>query len=114
MACPWGCQRRRATVCRARHDAEPGCVISTLSAIVLSDLQLCRSNQDIASCTKALLKCIQGCAGMLQAEGGYVQGLGMMLSEDVKVDLTTGRLLSDSTWSYKVPSAGTKLPRQVC
>ena len=43
-----------------------------------------------------------------QAEGGYVQGLGMMLSEDVKVDLTTGKLLSDSTWTYKVPSAGTR------
>ena len=43
-----------------------------------------------------------------------MQGLGMMLSEDVKVDLTTGRLLSDSTWSYKVPSAGAKLPRQLC
>ncbi len=41
-----------------------------------------------------------------QAEGGYVQGLGMMLSEDVKVDLSTGKLLSDSTWTYKVPSAG--------
>jgi xanthine dehydrogenase molybdopterin-binding subunit B len=35
-----------------------------------------------------------------------VQGLGMMLSEDVKVDSATGRLLSDSTWTYKIPGAG--------
>ena len=52
-----------------------------------------------------------------QAEGGYVQGLGMMLSEDVKVDLATGKLLSDSTWTYKVPSAGahaTNLESHAC
>jgi len=35
-----------------------------------------------------------------------VQGLGMMLSEDVKIDSATGRLLSDSTWTYKIPGAG--------
>lgn len=35
-----------------------------------------------------------------------MQGLGMMLSEDVKIDSATGRLLSDSTWTYKIPGAG--------
>ena len=49
---------------------------------------------------------------MGQVEGGYVQGLGMMLTEDVKTDTETGKLLADSTWTYKVPSAET-IPRQL-
>jgi xanthine dehydrogenase molybdopterin-binding subunit B len=35
----------------------------------------------------------------------------MMLTEDVKVDTSTGRLVADSTWTYKVPSAET-IPRE--
>lgn len=41
-----------------------------------------------------------------QAEGGYVQGLGLMLSEDVAVDPATGASPT-STWDYKVPTADT-------
>ena len=37
-----------------------------------------------------------------QVEGGYVQGLGMLTSEEVIFD-ELGTLLSDSTWSYKAP-----------
>eukprot|EP00884_Botryococcus_braunii_P010388 jgi/Botrbrau1/19350/Bobra.0073s0075.1 len=47
-----------------------------------------------------------------QVEGGYVQGLGLMLTEDVKVDPETGKLVADSTWTYKVPSVET-IPRQI-
>jgi len=36
-----------------------------------------------------------------QVEGAFVMGLGAMLSEDVAVDESSGRLLSDSTWKYK-------------
>ena len=39
-----------------------------------------------------------------QAEGGYVQGLGLMLSEDVAVDPRTGAS-PVSTWDYKIPTA---------
>lgn len=41
-----------------------------------------------------------------------MQGLGLMLTEDVKVDAETGQLLADSTWTYKVPSAET-VPREI-
>ena len=39
-----------------------------------------------------------------QAEGGYVQGLGLMLSEAVRWDGGTGVLTTASTWDYKVPT----------
>jgi xanthine dehydrogenase molybdopterin-binding subunit B len=39
-----------------------------------------------------------------QIEGGYVQGLGLALSEAVRVDLRTGACAT-STWQYKVPTA---------
>eukprot|EP00775_Hariotina_reticulata_P011870 gene11870-12014_t len=39
-----------------------------------------------------------------QVEGAFVMGLGAMLSEDVAVDESSGRLLSDSTWRYKIPT----------
>ncbi|WIA33322.1 hypothetical protein OEZ86_006460 [Tetradesmus obliquus] len=38
-----------------------------------------------------------------QVEGAFVMGLGIMLSEDVQVQPTTGKLLSDTTWKYKIP-----------
>lgn len=34
----------------------------------------------------------------------HVAGLGVMLSEEVVVDPSTGTLLSGSTWSYKIPT----------
>ena len=40
-----------------------------------------------------------------QIEGGYVQGLGLALSEAVRVDTRTGECLTTSTWQYKVPTA---------
>lgn len=39
-----------------------------------------------------------------QIEGGFIQGLGMHLSEEVLYD-SNGRLLTDSTWEYKPFSA---------
>jgi xanthine dehydrogenase molybdopterin-binding subunit B len=39
-----------------------------------------------------------------QIEGGYVQGLGLALSEAVRVNLRTGACAT-STWQYKVPTA---------
>ncbi len=41
-----------------------------------------------------------------QIEGGYVQGLGMMLTEEV-VFSPEGRLVTDNTWSYKPPCTKT-------
>jgi hypothetical protein len=40
----------------------------------------------------------------LQVEGAFVMGLGVMLSEDVEVHPTTGKLLSGTTWKYKIPN----------
>ena len=40
---------------------------------------------------------------LLQVEGAFAMGLGMMLSEEVRVDPVTGASLSNSTWTYKVP-----------
>jgi hypothetical protein len=39
----------------------------------------------------------------LQVEGAFVMGLGVMLSEDVEVQPATGKLLSGTTWKYKIP-----------
>jgi hypothetical protein len=38
-----------------------------------------------------------------QVEGAFVMGLGVMLSEDVEVQPATGKLLSGTTWKYKIP-----------
>ena len=38
-----------------------------------------------------------------QLEGGFVQGSGLMLGEQLMVD-STGRLISNGTWDYKIPS----------
>ena len=42
---------------------------------------------------------------LLQVEGAFVFGLGMMTTEEVVIDPKTGRLLTDSTWTYKIPTA---------
>eukprot|EP00879_Flechtneria_rotunda_P018563 GHRR01019478.1.p1 GENE.GHRR01019478.1~~GHRR01019478.1.p1 ORF type:complete len:318 (+),score=110.67 GHRR01019478.1:1229-2182(+) len=39
-----------------------------------------------------------------QVEGAFVMGLGVVLSEEVTVDDTTGQHLSNSTWTYKIPT----------
>ncbi len=38
-----------------------------------------------------------------QVEGAFVFGMGLVLSEHVEADPTTGACITDSTWSYKVP-----------
>lgn len=40
-----------------------------------------------------------------QVEGAFVMGLGFWLTEQIKFDRTTGRLLTNSTWEYKPPMA---------
>ncbi|GJP64164.1 hypothetical protein CLOP_g21181 [Closterium sp. NIES-67] len=47
-----------------------------------------------------------------QVEGAFVQGQGFFTSEEVVVDEASGKLLTDGTWSYKVPSFDTA-PRQL-
>lgn len=49
--------------------------------------------------------------GVLQAEGGFVYALGMLLQEDVTYD-AQGQPEFDSTWNYKIPSAAC-IPRQL-
>jgi hypothetical protein len=39
----------------------------------------------------------------VQVEGAFVMGLGVMLCEDVEVQPETGKLLSATTWKYKIP-----------
>ncbi|XP_063399739.1 xanthine dehydrogenase/oxidase-like [Mytilus trossulus] len=40
-----------------------------------------------------------------QVEGAFVMGLGYWLTEQVKFESTTGKLLTHSTWEYKPPMA---------
>ncbi len=40
-----------------------------------------------------------------QVEGAFIQGLGYLTSEEVVYDWETGKLISDGTWTYKIPSA---------
>ncbi|KAK9807521.1 hypothetical protein WJX72_001412 [[Myrmecia] bisecta] len=47
-----------------------------------------------------------------QVEGAFMMGLGMCTTEDVVWDSRTGRLLSDSTWTYKIPAAN-DLPHEL-
>ncbi|CAI5994165.1 unnamed protein product [Closterium sp. NIES-64] len=47
-----------------------------------------------------------------QVEGAFVQGQGFFTTEEVVVEEASGRLLTDGTWSYKVPSFDTA-PRQL-
>ena len=47
----------------------------------------------------------------MQAEGGFVYALGMLLQEDVTYD-AKGQPEFDSTWTYKIPSAAC-VPREM-
>ena len=40
-----------------------------------------------------------------QIEGGFIQGLGYYLTEEVVYDVNTGQLISSGTWDYKPPCA---------
>lgn len=42
----------------------------------------------------------------MQVEGGFVFGIGFVLTEDVERD-AKGKLLSDGTWTYKPPTMDT-------
>ena len=48
---------------------------------------------------------------LVQAEGGFVYALGMLLQEDVTYD-AKGQPEFDSTWNYKIPSAAC-VPREI-
>ena len=54
--------------------------------------------------------CARQVALLLQVEGGFVFGLGMMLQEHVDYS-PEGQPLYDSTWDYKIPTAAC-IPRQ--
>jgi xanthine dehydrogenase molybdopterin-binding subunit B len=40
-----------------------------------------------------------------QVHGAYVQGIGYYLSEEYQIDAANGKLTTNSTWNYKVPSS---------
>ncbi len=46
----------------------------------------------------------------LQIEGAFIMGMGLCTMEEVLIDPKTGKLLSDSTWTYKIPTAA-DIPR---
>ena len=48
---------------------------------------------------------------LMQAEGGFVYALGMLLQEDVTYN-AKGQPEFDTTWNYKIPSAAC-IPRQM-
>jgi len=41
----------------------------------------------------------------VQVEGAFVQGIGFFMTEDV--EMKNGTLVSDGTWTYKVPTVDT-------
>ncbi len=47
-----------------------------------------------------------------QVEGAFVMGMGLQTQEEVVVDPETGHLLSDGTWTYKIPTAAC-IPRKL-
>lgn len=47
-----------------------------------------------------------------QVEGAFVMGIGVLGTEQVDYDSKTGKLIQDSTWTYKIPSA-TCVPQQL-
>ncbi len=46
----------------------------------------------------------------LQIEGAFIMGMGLCTMEEVLIDPNSGKLLSDSTWTYKIPTAA-DIPR---
>jgi xanthine dehydrogenase molybdopterin-binding subunit B len=40
-----------------------------------------------------------------QVHGAYVQGIGYYLSEEYQIDAANGKITTNSTWNYKVPSS---------
>lgn len=46
-----------------------------------------------------------------QIEGAFIMGMGICTMEEVLVEPKTGKLLSDSTWTYKIPTAA-DIPRK--
>ena len=44
--------------------------------------------------------------------GAFVMGCGLMVQEQVIIDSATGKLLTDGTWTYKIPTAAC-IPRQL-
>ena len=51
-------------------------------------------------------------AGPAQVEGAFVMGMGLQTQEEVVYDPDTGSLLSDGTWTYKIPTAAC-IPRRL-
>lgn len=56
------------------------------------------------------LFCNVFCVFLLQIEGSFVQGLGFFMLEEYIED-PEGLLLTDSTWTYKIPTVDT-IPKQ--
>eukprot|EP00897_Mesotaenium_endlicherianum_P007758 jgi/Mesen1/700/ME000109S_10923 len=84
-----------------------GAAISEVEVDVLTgEVTVVRS--DIAyDCGKSLNPAVD----IGQVEGAFVQGVGFFTTEEVVVD-AGGKLLSDGTWDYKIPSYDT-IPRQL-
>ena len=46
----------------------------------------------------------------VQIEGAFIMGMGLCTMEEVLIEPKEGKLLSDSTWTYKIPTAA-DIPR---
>ena len=55
--------------------------------------------------TKGLTLCLW------QVEGAFVMGMGYCTTEQVVVDPESGRLLTEGTWEYKIPTAA-EIPQE--
>lgn len=77
-----------------------GAAVSEVELDVLTGERRVLSSHILYDCGSSLNPGID----MGQIEGAFVMGLGVMLSEEVVFNESSGQLLSGSTWSYKIPT----------
>merc|ERR1719434_91749 len=77
-----------------------GVAVSEVEIDVITGESNVLSSSMLYDCGKSLNPLID-CG---QAEGGFVMGLGYFLRERLLVDKDTGKMETDGTWEYKIPS----------
>ena len=68
----------------------------------------CTETQAFYACFNAAI--VSRSLVVLQIEGAFVMGMGLCTMEEILIEPKTGKLLSDSTWTYKIPTAA-DIPR---
>ncbi|KAK9795562.1 hypothetical protein WJX73_009750 [Symbiochloris irregularis] len=97
-----GAQGQRATGKRQQLDYSSfGAAVSEVEIDILTGEKLLLRSDILFDCGQSFNPAVD----LGQVEGAFIMGMGMMSQEQVQVDDVTGHLLSDSTWTYKIPTA---------